>query len=293
MAKTLEQGFQEFLKRLVPLTSERIKGVRHKKSVRSCLKNNFNCTEFFETGSFGNKTGVKHFSDTDYFAVCAGQDLRSNSKTVLTEVKKALQYTFHKTSLKIKVNSPSVVIPFGRYASENLEITPCFYNGMILTPFGRKRSYGIPDGNGSWFLSSPRAHKEYVTGHNKRLQGKLKPLITLIKAWKFFNQVPISSFYLELRITKLLEDKKKIDYAVDLYGTIKKLRDVGLADIQDPMGVSGYVGACKTDVKKKVALTKIKMACSRAEKAYISRNDDVNDCFYWLKMLYKGKFPSR
>jgi hypothetical protein len=293
MARNVEQGFQEFLNRLVPLASERKKGLSHRSSVKICLKKNFNCAEFFETGSFGNKTGVKHFSDTDYFAVCPGQDLRSNSKIVLTEVKEALQYTFHKTSLKIKVNSPSVVIPFGKFASENLEVTPCFYNGLILTPVGRKKSYGIPDGNGGWVLSSPRAHKAYVTLHNERLQRRLKPLITLIKAWKFFNQVPVSSFYLELRITKLLEDKKKIDYAVDLYGTIKKLRDVGLADIQDPMGVSGYVKACKTEKKKAMALTKIKMACSRAEKAFLSRNENLNDCFYWLKMLYKGKFPSR
>lgn len=293
MAKSIEDGFNEFLRRLAPLNSEYQKSISHKKSVKSSLKKKFKCAEFFETGSFGNKTGVKHFSDTDYFAVCPDEDLRSNSKTLLIGVKKGLQHTFHKTSLKIKVNSPSVVIPFGKFASENLEITPCFYNGLIQTPVGRKKSYGIPDGNGGWILSSPRAHKSYVTLHHERLQRKLKPLVTLIKAWKFFNQVPISSFYLELRITKLLEDKKKIDYAVDLFGTIKKLRDVGLADIQDPMGVSGFVGACKTDLKKKAALTKIKMACSRAEKAYLSRNGDLNDCFYWLKMLYKGKFPSR
>jgi hypothetical protein len=293
MAKTLEQGFQDFLKRLVPLSSERDKGVSHKNSVKSCLKKSFNCSEFFETGSFGNKTGVKRFSDTDYFAVCSGQDLRTDSSTTLREVKEALQDTFHKTSLKIKVNSPSVTIPFGTHASENLEITPCFYNGLIKTPVGRKKSYGIPNGNKGWMLSSPRAHKAYVTYHNERLHRKLKPLITLIKTWKFYNNVSISSFYLELRITKLLEEKKKIDYSVDVYGTLKKLRDIGLADIQDPMGVSGNVSACKTEKKKKSALSKLKIACSRAEKAYISKNKNLDRCFYWWKMVYKGKFPSR
>lgn len=293
MARTLEQGFQDFLKRLTPLTSERKKGASHKNSVESCLVKNFGCSHFFETGSFGNKTGAKDFSDTDYFAVCPEQDLRKNSSTTLREVKEALQYTFRGTAAKIKVNSPSVTVPFGTRASENLEITPCFYNAVIATPAGRKRSYGIPSGDGGWMLSSPRAHKAYVAYHNDRLHRRLKPLITLVKAWKFYHNVPISSFYLELRITKFLERKRKINYEIDLYGTIKKLRDIELADIRDPMGVSGMVRASKTNEKKKSALSKLITACSRAEKAYASKDKNLDDCFHWWKMFYNGKFPSR
>lgn len=293
MPKSIEDGFQEFLKRLAPLTSEYKKSISHKKSVKSCLKKNFGCSHFFETGSFGNKTGVKHFSDTDYFAVCADFNLGRNSSNALREVKEALQYTFHKTAPKIKVNSPSVTIPFGIYASENLEITPCFYNTVIETPAGRKRSYGIPDGNSGWMLSSPGAHNAYVAYHNDRLHRRLKPLITLIKAWKFFHNVSVSSFYLELRITKLLEEKKKIDYTVDLYGTIKKLYQNELADIQDPMRVSGLVRACKTDRQKNSALSKLKTAFSRAEKAHATKDKNLDECFDWWKKFYDGEFPSR
>ncbi len=279
--------------RLAPLASEHKKSVSHKKSVNSCLKNNFDCTHFFETGSFGNKTGVKHYSDTDYFAVCRSLYLGKNSAKALKEVKEALQYTFKKTAPKIKVNSPSVTIPFGKYASENLEITPCFLNMVIDTPAGGKRSYGIPDGTGGWMLSSPGAHNAYVTYHNDRLQHRLKPLIALIKAWKFFRKVPISSFYLEVRITKLLEEKKKIDYTVDLYGTIKKLYNIELADIRDPMGVSGIIQSCKTDIKKESALSKLKTAYLRAEKACQVKDKDINECFDWWKKLYGKEFPSR
>jgi hypothetical protein len=293
MTRTLEQGFQDFLERLVPLPSERKKGISHRNSVKSSLVKSFNCTHFFETGSFGNKTGVKHFSDTDYFAILPKEALRKNSSVVLREVKEALQYTFWRTADKIKVNSPSITIPFGKYASENLEITPCFYNEIIETPLGRKKSYGIPDGSGGWMLSSPKAHKAYVEFHNKKLFGKLKPLITLVKAWKFYNNVPISSFYIELRVTKFSEHKKKINYEIDLYRIIQKLSDIELVDIIDPMKVSGRVQACKTYEKKQLALSKLSTARSRAEKAYLSRNKDLDKCFYWWKMFYNKKFPSR
>lgn len=292
MPKSIEDGFQEFLRRLAPLNSEYRKSISHKKSVKSCLKK-FGCSHFFETGSFGNKTGVKHYSDTDYFAVCANFNLGKNSSKALMEVKKALQFTFHKTAPKIKVTSPSVTIPFGTYASENLEITPCFYQTMIDTPVGRKKAFGIPNGKKGWFLSSPGAHNAYVARHNKRLQNRLKPLIMLVKAWKFFNKVSISSFYLEVRITKLLEEKRKIDFTVDLYGTIKKLYDIQLADIHDPMKVSGLIQACKSDVQKKTALSKLKTAYSRAEKAYLAKDTNPGACFKWWKKFYGKEFPSR
>ena len=292
MTKTLEEGFEIFLERLIPLPSERNKAVSHRGSVRSCLTTNFKCSSFFETGSFGNQTGVRHYSDTDYFAVCPAQDLTGKSNYVLRKVKEALQFTFHRTS-GIKVNSPSITISFGKHASENLEIVPCFYNTLFETPIGKRKAYAISNGKGEWMLSSPKAHKDYVELHNKRLNGKLKQLIRLVKAWKYYNNVPINSFYLELRITKFSESKKKINYKIDLYGIIKKLYDIQLASIQDPMRVSGVIDACDTYGKKKEALSKLTTAFSRAKKAYIYRDTNLDKCFYWWNLFFNKKFPKR
>ena len=293
MAKNIEQGFDDFIKRLVPLKSEHQKATSHKGSIKSCFKNNFNCSNFFETGSFGNKTGVRHFSDTDYFAVCADYDSINNSSYLLRKAKKALQYTFWRTADKIKINSPSVTIPFGNYASENIEVTPCFYDGLVNTPFGRKKSYAIADGFGDWVLSSPQAHNAYVKAENKRLNKKLKPLIRLVKAWKFYCNVPLSSFYLELRVTQYAKKKKKIVYETDLYRFIKNLYDMELARIQDPMRVSGYVHPCISDAKREIALSRLRTAKSRTEKAYGLRKKNISMSFNWWNKFFNGEFPKR
>ena len=292
MGKTIEEGFEKLLEWIVPLLTERNKAVSHRDSVRNCFRNKFNCLSFFETGSFGSKTGVRHFSDTDYFAVCPPENLLGKSSYVLQKVKKALQTTFSRTQ-SIKINSPAVTILFGKHRSEYLEITPCFLHKMSDTPLGKKRSYAIPALDGNWTLSSPQAHNAYVELHDKRLERKLKPLISLVKAWKFYQGVPISSFYLELRITKFFENRKTIDYETDLYGITKKLYDIQLANIQDPMKVSGTISACITGVKKESALSKLTTAYSRASKAYLCRNNNLDDCFHWWKMFFNGKFPSR
>lgn len=292
MPKTLDQGFDTFLSWLVPLSSEHDKAASHKDSVKSCMVNNFKCTNFFETGSFGNGTGVRHYSDTDYFAVCPSSEFWANSGYTLRKVKEALQYTFWKTE-GIEVKSPAVRIPFGYYASERLELTPATRNGLVSTPVGDKYSYDIADSNDGWMQSSPGAHNAYVNRENDRLSGKLKPLIRLIKACKFYNSVPISSFYLELRTTKYAEGESTIVYDIDVKRVMKILYDDDLPSIQDPMGISGYVKACSTDVKRVVALSKVKTGYTRAEKAVENRDSNIDNAFYWWNLFYSDKFPSR
>lgn len=292
MAKTLDEGFSTFLSWLVPLESEHNKSVSHKSSVKSCLVNNFECYSFFETGSFGNGTGVRHYSDTDYFAACPSKKLKQNSASTLRELKTALQETFWNTG-GIEVDSPAVKIPFGKYKSETLEVTPCSYEGMIDTPHGSKPLYDIADGDGGWMKSSPAAHNAYVKYHDERLGGRLKPLIRLVKAWKFYNSVPIISFYLELRVTKYAEKESAIVYDIDLRHIMKLMYDGDLPMIQDPMGVSGYIRACTSDSKKLEALSKVKTGFTRADKAYDKRSSNVDDAFYWWNLFFNDGFPAR
>lgn len=292
MGKTIVEGFETFLGRLVPLESEHNTAASHKGSVKSCFENNFKCYEFFETGSFGNGTGVRHYSDTDYFAVCPSAELSYNSSTALRSAKEALQRTFWQTN-SIEVRTPSVRIPFGNYASETIEVTPCQFTGTVSTPVGSKPQYLIPDQSSGWMHSSPKAHNAYVAAHDVRLNGKLKPLIRLLKAWKFYNNVPISSFYLELRATKYAEGVGTIIYDIDLHYIMKMLHNNSLASIQDPMGISGLVPACSTDAKRQEAVSKTLTGHVRAEKAYDQRTGDLDKRFSWWDLFFDYKFPAR
>ena len=293
MARTLEQGFETLISRLIPLTTEHEKATKHKTTVNSCLTTNFECTSMFETGSFGNGTGVRHYSDTDYFAVIPENKLYTDSGTNLRLIKEALQKTFWSTT-GIVVSCPAVKIPFGTYKSEELEVTPCCNAGLVYTSLGNFRQYEIPDCNGGWMHSSPRAHNAYVEHHDKRLNRKLKPLIQLVKAWKYYNDVPISSFYLELRVTKYAESETVIVYDIDVKNVLKMLLDSELASMRDPMGISGLIGCSSTSVKKQTSLSRLKTAVSRAEKAVTAKsNENFEDAFCWWNLLFNNEFPAR
>lgn len=292
MPKTLTEGFETFLSWLAPLSSEHDKASNHKQSVKSCMENSFDCYNFFETGSFGNGTGIRHYSDTDYFAVCKTNKLKQDPGSTLREVKEALQSRFTRTE-GIEVCRPAVKVPFGNYASETLEVTPCDFIGMVDTPVGNMAQYDIAGFGSDWIRSSPSAHKKYVKQEDERLGGKLKPLIQLVKAWKYYNTVPITSFYIELRVTKYAEKENSIVFDIDLRNIIKLLYDMELASIQDPMGISGLVPASRSPAKKQDALSKVNSAYTRAKNANSFRDSNLDSCFYWWDRFFNGKFPNR
>jgi hypothetical protein len=97
----------------------------------------------------------------------------------------------------VRVSCPTVVVPFGTTASERTEIIPA---DCVGDRNGYK-VYDIADCAEGWQKASPDAHNSYVRAVDDRA-GKVKPLIRFLKAWKWFRDVPISSFYLELRVAK-------------------------------------------------------------------------------------------
>lgn len=285
--RTLNQGFDTFHSRITPGSYQSGKASSHKNSITRRLEEYFNLNQLFYSGSANNGTSVSYFSDVDFFASIPTKKLKENSATSLRVIKECLQKRFPNTN--IYVDSPAVVLDFGEGEWDTAEVIPADYVEKI----NDKNVYEIPDGNGKWMRSSPILHNTYVTSENNRLGKKLKPLIRFMKAWKYYCNVPISSFYLELRVTKWMEDESAIVYNIDLNTIFKKLDDCELSAIQDPKGVSGYVYACSSEANKREALSKLSTARTRTQKSRNSESaEDTKLAFEWWDKVFSGNFPS-
>lgn len=153
--------------------------------------------------------------------------------------------------------------------------------------------YHIPDCADGWMKVSPEAHIHYVSEVHKKLASKVKPLIRFIKAWKYFREVPISSFYLEMRVAKYAETESVIIYDMDIQRILKLLWDNQLAAIQDPMGVPGYISACKTEVMRDDALSKLETALTRANNArQATEKQRISEAFDCWRLVYNYEFPT-
>lgn len=286
MPRTIEEGFRDFNLKLSTSATETEIAKKHRASIEQCLKSNFNMKYFFRSGSFGNGTNISGYSDVDYFAVIPTNQLKEKSNYTLQLVRKALDTRFPNTG--VNVNCPAVCIPFGTYRSEDTEIIPADY---VRTDNGF-RIFDIPDCNDNWMNASPEAHNAYVTYIDEQKNNKVKPFIRFLKAWKYFRNVPISSFYLELRVARYAANENVIVYSVDIKNLLKFLLDNNLPAIQDPMSISGYIHACKSDAQKEDAISKLSTAYSRAQKALeCESNEDAKSAFSWWQLLFSDKFP--
>ena len=82
-------------------------------------------------------------------------------------------------------------------------------------------------------------------------------------------------------------------YSIDVKNVLVRLLDKQLASMQDPLGISGYIRPCATDVQKQDALSKLQTAVARARKAREAESaDNISDAFYWWNLLLDNKFPA-
>ena len=285
MPRTVDEGFRVFLQELTPSDDESDAAKRHRASIEQCIRSDFRLRRFWRTGSFGNGTSIRGYSDVDYMANIPIENLCQNSSTSLTKLRNALVTRFPKTG--VRTSCPAVVVPFGNDGWETTEVTPAYYDRTMK----RFKIYGIPDCAGGWLASSPDAHNEYVRFVDSIRSSKVKPLIRFIKAWKYLQNVPISSFYLELRVAKYASAKTSIHYSIDVKRIFALLDNIGLAQIRDPMGISGYISPCKSNTDLLKAKLKISTALYRATRACeVEKRGKIKEAFDWWNELFAYSF---
>lgn len=289
MARTVNDGFEEFLKRVTPTNAQRDAGVGHRATVRAALEANLSVSTFFETGSFSHGTGIRGHSDID--ALVSIKDSKPDSSyTALNWVKDALSARFPRTTVKIR--RPAVVVEFGS-GYETWEVIPGFMTGRGGTG---QYVYDVPGPSaGTWMDSAPKEHLAYVNECNEKpSKGNAKALARLVKAWKYYRDVPVSSFYLEMRAAQHVKQQDTYIHIWDVCQVLESMKGHQLAAMNDPRGASGRIHACSSDSTRLDALSKLSTAASRARNALNAYNKDkIDDAFYYLDRLFGGKFPAR
>lgn len=286
MARTIDEAFNTLLGRLAPNTTESTAASSHRASIEQCLKSNFGMTNFFRTGSFGYGTSVSNYSDVDYFAIVPRNKLKGDSNVSLREIANALRERF--PSSNVNVQAPAVVIPFGEARSERHEIIPADF---ISTVSGIS-FYEIPNRTGAWMQSAPVAYGKYIDGIHARLADRVKPLIRLLKAWKYYNNVPIRSFYLELSVAEYAATQTYITYKYDVRSALGYLLDGKLANKPDPFNSAETIYAGFRGPELDNSLNKLQAAHASANHALNSENAGRTlEAFQFWDQVFNGKFP--
>ncbi len=282
---SLQNVFEDFNSSLIPTELEKEKAATNKSYVLQRLASDFGTTELLSSGSYGHGTNVRGYSDIDYFAVTPGANLKKNSYTSLGDFKASLQKTFAQTTIGIR--DPAVSVQFSTYGLSKHEIIPAFH---VESKDGY-RVFGISDRESGWMRSTPTGHGNWVTQQNTRLNGRLKKLIRILKAWNYFKSAGIRSFYLEMRATERMLKESIIFYSIDLLSVFRYFRAIELADMNDPIGTGSRIAACSI-AQKATSLSRIETAIRIAEAARKFESDGrITEAYNQWNQLFDFKLP--
>jgi hypothetical protein len=261
MTQTAEAWLKEVTDLYTPTSTQFDAAKSHRSSIETRLDAYLGLHEMFEIGSLRHGTGVWNYSDADYMASLKG--VRPESPwTMLNKVKETLEGRFPGTT--IAVRRPAVVCKF---SDATVEVVPAY---------PADTGYWIADPADGWMKSHPKDHNNYVNGVNNKHSGVVKRLARQVKVWKYRRNVPLSSCYLEMRVAKHMEEESGYLPLWDLYLSLKKMRDSGLAAMNDPTGLSSRFGACSSEANRADALSKLSTAVGRALKAKDYAADGCN-----------------
>lgn len=206
---TTTQAFDKFRQRLELGDTEKKDAARRQADVRECIREAFDLSKDFLSGSYSRHTKTKPLKDVDVMFVLGTKERWRRDKPPI-ETLKAFESCLKKKYLdpgQVEIGRRSVTVEFEKnYYPEghdgkvlSIDVVPAFESG--------KNEYEIPDKvTGNWIKTNPEIHAEQATTKNKALDGRWVPLVKMAKGWNRANGKPIKpSFLLEVMAEDLVE----------------------------------------------------------------------------------------
>jgi hypothetical protein len=268
---------ESLIRSMTPNEAARSDAAKHRKEIEEWLKTDLGILRMRETGSWHHGTALDGFSDVDYF-VSMRDSCPSSSTTALEDLCASLSRGI--PGAYASIDRPAVRL---RYFEDgpDVEITPAYIR--------ETDDYDIPDpGSTGWIRSNPAVHLEYVDRAQQETGGRAKGLIRLVKTWKSCNNLPLSSFYLEMRTAQYALNNKPIIYDWDLRDFFKSLANSGLREMNDPTNYGRRIATGTSNLAESITARYAVEEAARLARLAREAAEDSDHCtaIYHLRTLF-------
>lgn len=223
---SVDGAFQRFAARLEISDLQLGTVSTRQQAVRAALERRLTVLDSFLTGSYRRHTmiGPLARADIDLFCVLhPGYHHPAGQSALLEVVRKALRETYPRTP-EIRPNGQAVTIRFTDFA---VDVVPGFHRvgGGFLIPSATERR---------WIETDPKAQETFIARANAAHDGKLIPLVKMVKAWNRNSGSRLHSFYLELMVESALRGKRIVNYPAALAYVFDRSRETVHWKATDP-----------------------------------------------------------
>ncbi|MCP3062632.1 nucleotidyltransferase [Myxococcus sp. K38C18041901] len=222
---TVEQAMQQLVEEL-ELTADEDKNVKRQHGVvREVLRRRLFSVEEFLSGSYSRGTALRPLHDVDVFVVARPPRGSRTPDDLLREVRQVFKAEWSDRALPV-LQRHSLRIDFSSGIS--VDIVPAFAH--------EQGGYLIPQRDtGAWIRTDPKAHQEVCAQADRLAQGRLNPLIKLVKQWnRARDNSPLRSFHLEAMCYSAFQSPPEGSYLERLEVLFQHLSERVMQTCRDP-----------------------------------------------------------
>ncbi|MBX2991472.1 MAG: nucleotidyltransferase [Bacteroidetes bacterium] len=286
--------FQRLIAGIQPTSGETSSARGHAARIKTRIESSFNLKKSMIAGSFARQTYIRGYSDIDMFMLLSRDEARRggsymSSDTVLSNLKAELQQRFPATNIYRDVHA---IVVFFSSSGISVDVVPVIFEGWIPM----RPRYLMPDGSGWWMKTSPPTHNAYLVKANEKSAGKLRKTAQLIKFWRLCRtpQVPLSSFHIEMLLAANAVCVGVKSYAQCITETLQLLAERQCQGLRDPLGISGNIGATRSDSQRESALNSVIYSRDQAKAALsAAKEGDLEEAKRHWNIVFNDKFPRR
>lgn len=287
-------AFDEFRGNLeITGLQESVVAARHEK-VRAVVARDLTVRESFLTGSYRRRTliGPLRDADVDIVIVLAREYRRRGPVAVLDLVKDTLREQY--PSSRISRNGQAVTIRFSDFAVDVVPAFPVWWDSETVDI--------CSSGDGTWIRTSPQKHIAISSKVNKRADGLVVPAVKMLKAWNRDAGRPLRSFHLEALAWKVLDPGWRADWFGTAFGMGSDPENLTRffaeapgrlrRKLPDPARDEGDLGAYLTDLAREDAISRLRTASSRCDRAaQLAADGDIAGAIAVYRKVFGDVFP--
>jgi len=285
MAKTVTAAFDELLARLSLTSAQASTAQTRVSGLRDFFDSKFTMSSrAFATGSYARQTLVRWERDVDlmaplsYSAYKAGYD--HDSRAFLYMVRDALNERYGST----KVSSKQVAVKLD-FTEIVADVVPCFPR--------QGGGFFMPNGTADWRATNPPFHAELMKQADSAQQGRLKPLVKLIKAWNLANSHHLTSFHVELMVERMWRGHTIGSHAASVASTLKVMPSWLRTAFPDPWDGGRPIDEDLSSNDRATTMRMLEADAKAAEQAIQYQSEGkVEKAFERWSVIYRQQFPA-
>lgn len=236
-------------------------------------------------GSLGHGTSLPGHTVLDALVVVPADRLKIDSAAMLQAIAAELRERL--PTAGVAISPPAVVVHRAAGAADACALIPAEPTGRSVhgAPV-----YHIPGRAGGWMRSGPQAYRAWVDAEDRRLDGRLKPLVRILKAWSHADATGLRSLWIELRTTQWASEQAVIRYPVAVSGVLRHMLAYAHA-MPDPLDAGAPIEACAL-ADHTAAFAAVAGAADHAAAAVADESaGDLNAALAHWRRAFDGHFP--